>query len=257
MLKNFLKPSHETDLIRFGNNWDGGYLIPKDVVYKTKYLISFGVGYDWSFEKDFNVANKDLKVLCFDHTVNKRFWYKYTIIAIFDFIRSFKQRKKIFRYFEYKKFFNNINRFHFQKKVVDVARNKSNQISIKNLSKIIKNNIFLKIDIENDEWRILGQIRYFKKLLGLVIELHNIDLHSKLLHSFLKKNKYLKIVHIHSNNMGGISCSKDPLVIELTLLNINLSKNYKAVKKNIPFKKHKFDFKNDKFRDEIKIKFKI
>jgi hypothetical protein len=72
-------------------------------------------------------------------------------------------------------------------------------------------------------------------LLGLVIELHNIDLHSKLLHSFLKKNKYLKIVHIHSNNMGGISCSKDPLVIELTLLNINLSKNYKAVKKNIPF----------------------
>jgi hypothetical protein len=58
MLKNFLKPSHETDLIRFGNNWDGGYLIPKDVVYKTKYLISFGVGYDWSFVKYFNVANK-------------------------------------------------------------------------------------------------------------------------------------------------------------------------------------------------------
>jgi len=255
MLKKYLKPTHSTDLIRFGNNWDGGYLIPKDIVYKTEYLISFGVGYDWSFEKDFSIANKNLKLICFDHTVNKRFWYKYTIIAFFDFIKTFKQRKKIFKYFEYKNFFNNKDKFHFQKKIVEVVRNKSKEASIENLSKLIKKNIFLKIDIENDEWRILYQIKYFKKLLGLVIELHNIDLHSKLLHDFLKKNNYLKIVHIHANNMGGISSSKDPLVIELTLLNINLSQNYKLIKKDLTFRKHKFDFKNDKFRDEIRILF--
>ncbi len=256
MLKNFLKPTHKVKLERLGNTKDGGYLIPSEIIEKTKYLISFGVGYDWSFEKDFKIANKKMKVLCYDHTVTRRFWYKYTIIAFFDFIKSLRQRKKIFKYFEYKKFFNNKDVFHFKKQVIDLERDKSKQISLKTLSRSLgKENIFFKIDIDNDEWRILDQIKYFKNLLGIVIELHNIDLNINILQSFLKKNKHLKIVHIHSNNMGGVDKNMDPLVIELTLLNINLSKKYERTN-NKKFKPNKLDFKNDPIRKEIKIKFK-
>lgn len=93
-MKKFLKPQINIKLVRFGNNWDGGYLIPACIVDRTEYLISFGVGYDWSFEKDFKTANKNLRVFCYDHTVTRRFWYKYTIIAFFDFIKNFRQKKK-------------------------------------------------------------------------------------------------------------------------------------------------------------------
>lgn len=252
-MKKFLKPQINVKLVRFGNNWDGGYLIPACIVDRTEYLISFGVGYDWSFEKDFKAANKNLRVFCYDHTVTRRFWYKYTIIAFFDFIKNLRQKKKILKYFEYKNFFNNRDVFHYKKKVTAQESDNSKEISLKTLSKINKY-IFLKIDIDNDEWRIIHQLKYFKKLLGLVIELHNIDLHFKLLRNFLKKNNNLKIAYIHANNMGGISINKDPLVIELTLLNTNLSKNYQ-IGKNKLYKKHKLDFKNDKFRKDINIRF--
>jgi len=255
MLAKYLKPSHKVKLVRLGNNRDGGYLIPEEIINNTEYLVSFGVGYDWSFEKDFKFANKDLKILCFDHTVTRRFWYKYSIIAFFDFIKSFRQRKKILKYFDYKNFFNKKDVFHYKKQVTDIDRNKSKQVSLKSLSKFLnKKKVFFKIDIDNDEWRILNQIKHFRKALGLVIELHNIDLHSKLLNSFLKNNKNFKVVHIHANNMGGIDKNMDPLVIELTLLNTNLSNKYEIIKSK-KFKPHKLDFKNDPFRKEIKIRF--
>jgi len=255
MLKNYLKPICETNLIRFGNKKDGGYIIPDEVVTKTKCLISFGVGYDWSFEKDFKHANKDLKVLCYDHTVTRRFWYKYTIIAFFDLIKSFRQRKKVLKFLDYKKFFNNSDVFHYKKQVVENVKVKENQISLLNLSKKYKKkNVFFKIDIDNDEWRILYQIKYFDNLLGLVLELHNIDLQSELLKKFLLTNKRFKIAHIHANNMGGVDKNGDPLVIELTLLNTKLAKKYKIIK-NKKFKPHPLDFKNDPSRPEIPIKF--
>ena len=255
MLKKYLKPVCKTNLVRFGNNKDGGYLIPEEVVKKTDYLISFGVGYDWSFEEDFKRAKKNLRVFCYDHTVDRRFWYKYTIIAFFDLIKSFRQRKKILKFLDYKNFFNNLDIFHYKKQVVENVRVKTKQISLISLSKKYKKkNIFFKIDIDNDEWRILYQIKYFDKLLGLVLELHNIDLQSRLLKSFLSKNKKFKIAHIHANNMGGIDKNGDPLIIELTLLNTKLAKKYKIIK-NKKFKPHLLDFKNDPCRDEIAIKF--
>ena len=38
-------------LIRIGNKYDGGYLIP-DVLHKIKYCFSGGVGNNYTFEKD-------------------------------------------------------------------------------------------------------------------------------------------------------------------------------------------------------------
>jgi len=46
---SFLKPIYETDLIRIGQDKDGGYLIPQKSLEHTKILYSFGLGADWSF----------------------------------------------------------------------------------------------------------------------------------------------------------------------------------------------------------------
>ena len=41
------------DLIRLGKNNDGGYLVSEKDIKHTKNLISLGVSFDISFEKDF------------------------------------------------------------------------------------------------------------------------------------------------------------------------------------------------------------
>ena len=84
MLKKFLKPKYKVDLVRLGNNFDGGYLIPKKVIKKTKTLLSFGLADDWSFERDFKKHNDECQILCFDQTVNRKYWYEYTIISFFS-----------------------------------------------------------------------------------------------------------------------------------------------------------------------------
>jgi len=76
MLPNFLKPYHTalSNLIRLGRKSDGGYVIDKRVISKTRAIITCGLEAEWSFEKQFQEYNKNCKILAFDHTVNNKFW---------------------------------------------------------------------------------------------------------------------------------------------------------------------------------------
>ncbi len=163
MKKNIFYTKYKVNLIRLGNNYDGGYLIPQTIIKKTKLLLSFGLGTDWSFEKNFKDINKNLKINCYDHTINRKFWYEYTIVAIFFFIKNFKNFNDIFTFFKYRKFFSQINVRHIQKKIV-LKKFNSIDISINEIVKSFRNKrLFLKIDIEGDEYRIIDKLKSFKK----------------------------------------------------------------------------------------------
>ena len=116
MLPKFLQPINNVKLIRLGNKFDGGYVVPLDIIKKIKLLVSFGLGNDWSFENDFKNKNPDVKILVFDHTVTRKYWYEQTIISLFYFLKNLKQFDRIFKYFFYLKFFNNKNKVHILKK---------------------------------------------------------------------------------------------------------------------------------------------
>ena len=73
-LPNFLCPKYECELIRLGNENDGGYSVPSKSLEKTKNVFGFGLGDDWSFEKDFQKLSS-AKIICFDGNVNFRFWF--------------------------------------------------------------------------------------------------------------------------------------------------------------------------------------
>ena len=72
-------------------------------------------------------------------------------------------------------------------------------------SKNSYDNVFLKIDIEGSEYRILDQlIENQKKINGLVIEFHDCDLHFDRINRFIQSFE-LDLVHIHVNNYSYIN----------------------------------------------------
>ena len=79
MIPYYLKPFHTniSNLIRLGRKLDGGYVIDKRVISKTKAVITCGLESEWSFENEFQKYNKNCKIIAFDHTVNKSFWFKF------------------------------------------------------------------------------------------------------------------------------------------------------------------------------------
>ena len=114
MLSTLLKPKHTYDLIRLGQDNDGGYLLEKESAQKTKHLVSFGLADDWSFEKEFKKFNPDATIVCYDHTVNKSYWsvYLWHNIGRLIFLKiSFKKFiDQLKKYSDYKKFFSQMNK---------------------------------------------------------------------------------------------------------------------------------------------------
>ena len=58
MLPIEFKPKHEYELIRLGQDNDGGYLVDKKSIEDSKSLITLGLGFDWSFEKNDAIFGK-------------------------------------------------------------------------------------------------------------------------------------------------------------------------------------------------------
>ena len=256
MLPNILKPfkSRRHNLLRVGPKKDGGYIIDKRIINKSKTIVTCGLNDDWEFEKHYLKINSGSKVIAYDHTVNNKFWkkrFKKDFLA-FILLKKINIRKilDIFKYFEYKFFFKKNN--HIIKKVVLIKKNK-NEISINEILDK-KKNIILKIDIEGDEYKILNTInKEENKINLLIIEFHNISKNMGKIKKFLNNSKF-KIIHLHGNNYGGTDRFNNPNVIEVTLLN---SKKF-FVNRQKTTQKYPIlglDFKNLKRRQDIKIKF--
>jgi hypothetical protein len=198
MLPKEFKPKHKYDLIRIGRNNDGGYLVEKDSILKSNSLVSFGVGFDWSFEKDFFNYRK-IPIHCYDHTLKYSYIKKFSRHSLFSLLKpsmwrfdAFKElKKKIFLYKDYKNFFKE-DVVHFRSAIgIGFKRIRLKEI----FDRIRHNPIFLKIDIEGSEYRILEEIIELQDFIcGIVIEFHDIDLHEdKILNFILNKRIYFKI----------------------------------------------------------------
>ena len=259
MLPTFLKPYHTdlSNLIRLGRKSDGGYVIDKRVISKTRAIITCGLEAEWSFEKQFQGYNKNCKILAFDHTVNNKFWAHRFLN---DFISLLLLRKiklyqilDVFKFLQYLTFFKGKNK-HYLKKIVSVKTKQDNQITI---SEAIGDNkdIVLKVDIEGDEYKVLKEInKNFDKLNLVIIEFHDLQKNLKKIKDFINQTK-LRNIHINANNYGSVDNKGIPQVIEMTLIN---PKKFRIKKqkttRNYPIKG--LDYRNYKRGPEIQISFK-
>lgn len=248
MLSKVLKPKHLYDLIRLGRNNDGGYLVEKNSLKVSKALISFGLSFDQSFEKDFYNFHNKAPIHCYDHTVKYSGIKKFSRRSLLNILNikyySLLGFKNII-----KNFFTN-NRIHFRS-AIGIG---TNLVSINHVfDRIATDHVFLKIDIEGSEYRILNDIlRVQEKLSGLVIEFHNIDLHMDKILNFINNLSSLKIVHIHGQNPGGkdyLDLKGDPIQIEVTFSSV---KNYLDTQAQIP---HPLDQVSDPRFEEVKLSF--
>jgi hypothetical protein len=244
MLPKIFKPKYKYNLIRLGRDNDGGYLVEKESIFKSKSLISLGIGHNWSFESDYNKLNKT-PIFCYDHSINYSLLRKHSIKSIGRyFFRLFKPkyltRKKFFSnmveeillFRAYKKFFNN-NIKHFNYKI-GPGKNDVTLVNIFKNSNLI-DPVFIKIDIEGSEYRILDELIKFQNIItGIVIEFHDFDLHIDNIIKFIE-NLNLELVHIHPQNPAPVNKENIPTQIEITF-----AKNPKKISNLVKFP-HEFD----------------
>jgi len=254
MVPKFFIPENEYDLIRLGRNNDGGYLVERYSIENSKFLLSAGMAWDFSFEKDY-LKKTGNKIYCYDHTLNFQYFFFTWLFIFFKRLILLNGLKKISRAFnniflpiKLKKFFKN-KKTNYIKFGLGLADSR-----IKTLDEIILDceldrDVFIKIDIEGDEYRVLDDlIKHSNKIIGLIIEFHNSDLHYNKIEKFIK-NFELKIVHIHANNSGPLNKYGDPTILEISFA--------KDPKKIGPFKsvRKDLDQPNIKNKKEIDLKF--
>ena len=210
MLPESWKPVSTAALTRLGAPHEGGYVVSSKAIDRSCILLSMGLCADWSFEADY-ICRTGRRVICYDHSVDKIFWAWYTLHGL---VRM--SRERLAKFLKYREFFSSGKAEHRRIKVgYDVPGSASLGTILRAIS---EEQLFLKVDIEGSEYRVLSDIvSHAGRFTGMVMEFHDIDLHRQRISDFLACLEEFAVVNLHANNFGGIDARGNPLVIEVSL----------------------------------------
>lgn len=227
---NHLAPVIRDDLIRLGRKNDGGYVIPRCVFQECDALLSLGICNDWSFDIQFKECLPNAIVHAYDHTT----WRGQMVREKNSQLRKFFKGKSSWADYEQKKrllesydAFFSLHACHFQERVRGRIE-QENDVTIDTIfSRLNPQHLFLKIDIEGDEYRIIDEIiRYTPRITALAVEFHHTDhLRTVFLSAIEKLLQHFAIVHLHANNWGYLANDGLPDVLEITFLAQRLLEN--------------------------------
>jgi len=256
---NYLIPNKVKDLTRLGNNRDAGYVVPISSLKNCNFMVSFGMAENFSMERDFLKFNSQNEIHMYDHTINNNYFYNRiykSIKRLFYFKSSFKNIEKKFQDLEdYKNIIKNKNVSHFKEKIGD-----KNDTSISKVISQINGNkkIFLKSDIEGDEFKFVDEINNNKKNIHLIaIEFHFLDKNRlKFKDSIIELKKYFNLVHLHGNNYAGYCDDGLPKVLEITFTN---REYYNVIENeyNLTFPIKNLDFPNVETVKDLEFSFNV
>ena len=222
--------------IRLGIARDGGYVICENDLNDADFLLSFGLSSEWSFEKDFAMKNPNSPIHVYDYSVSLIF---YVEMFVRECVKLLALRSNIGLVFSKFKVITNYIRFfryrglHFKSRIASPIHGNLDVSIADVFSRVPSSRIFLKIDIEGSEYRVLSEISKFEdRIVGLAIEFHDVNfMFEKFCDALILLNKHFEIIHVHGNNFSFFNSeSKLPDAIELTF-----SRRPEHVKKNRPF----------------------
>jgi len=218
------RPKAPADLIRVGSPEDGGYVLSERVLDATGGLVSMGLCDDWTFEKD--VADRTgAPFVVFDHSVGLKFWIRRALGSTYHGLRTFDFSKiaRSFRFVDYIRYFDDQKHRHVKKAI---GRTEHGFVSLEHAIEIagFDSDLLLKIDIEGAEYRILDQIvEHRNRFCGIVMELHEIDVHQEKIEQFLKAmDEQFLLCHFHANNCTTYGPDDFSIVVEISLMNRKL-----------------------------------
>lgn len=261
-----LKPLAYERLIRLGNKFDGGYVIPEDQIENSSLLLSLGINDDWLFDKQFQHLNPDCRVVGVDYTVGLWFIIKktmqYTPKTIINTVlmRKYKRDKYFIRLLNclfFYSFFRKNNVF-LRKKVAKETNDLD--VSLADLinahSTCAPHSVFLKMDIEGGEYDVLDDLMMKSKQIRVIAaEFHNLDTRTAEFNHFIDKilEKFV-VVHVHGNNYGAFSETINfPESVELTLVNKDLVDKMEFTNHSYPRKD--LDFPNNPRKEDYSLIF--
>jgi len=229
----FLKPEFANDLIHLGDKSDGGYTVSKNSIRFTSNLVSYGLGDNFSFEKDFQLLslqmNHILNIDIYDYSVGKPTFKK----LIKMIIRKILQPETIWfdKYLlwigKYRHFFNTTNARHHQRRIVGFAKKPLDLSAIDTLPTSDLKDTFLKVDIEGGEYEVLESLQgHFDRFTGMVVEFHDVGNNfQKFREIILQISKLQDVVYVHVNNYGAVPTTGIPDVLEISFVRKNLNQN--------------------------------
>jgi Methyltransferase FkbM domain len=207
---NFLRPVTINRKKRLGRHFDGGYIVYERLLEQTDILLTYGVGWETSFEEHFNnLTNKT--VLMFDPTMFGKYLLDLKLV---------KQRLLQFRfgamlsYFHWtwqvwrkKKKLESKNIFFINEGISSIKADKYDTF-VNHLErfKLDGKRIILKIDIEGGEYDIFADKTIYSHLAQvnqLIIEFHNLKQRLRDLKAISAElGKSFSLAHIHANNFS-------------------------------------------------------
>jgi hypothetical protein len=235
-----IRPREYKNLVRLGNNNDGGYIVPIDVMRKCRQLVSYGYGNDFSFERNISEILNDFNIVIYDDAAS---FYKLTKNLFISIIN---------------RIFLGNSEFHPRRKLIDLKTFIQMKITPKIQyinrrivalepmcrieTSIIKTlpafeNYAMKMDIEGSEYSCLKVLATCSNApLVLLVEFHDITLN---LEDFISVLELLRIdfhlINTHINNFGEI-IDGIPQVIEMSFVNKKCGPIPDAFVESIPSK---------------------
>ena len=238
------RPVAVDDLIRVGRAHDGGYVVSRRCVDASRVLVGMGINDDWSFEEDFQRRNPAVRVIGADGSVSgatfdgRATQARMSAIGYFLHLKRWYMRDRMReaahwreRARAFRAFFEEGDRVLHQKFVSDFDdESHVTWSTLCRLEPILGTvapvpTIFAKVDIEDDEYRVLGDmLEDAGRLNGLVIEFHDCDiLWDRFADLMDRAQEYFAVVHVHGNNWSPlIRGTNVPRTLEVSLVNRTL-----------------------------------
>lgn len=202
---SYLCPYIEKDLVRLGADTDGGYVVPERLVKDADFLLSFGLGNDWSFEQDFQTRNPSAGIHVYDGRVT---------------LDHLPNNKKA----DYQEFFQGDVK-HWPEMIGD--QSSGNTTFSDAIARTQANQLFVKMDIEGGEFKCIDEIvAHHDKITGIAIEFHWTWANRPLFKESIDKlGQYYQIAHIHGTNSGKFGDDLLPDVLEVSYIRRDLTES--------------------------------
>lgn len=213
-----IRPQSVGPMRRVGSRNDGGYVIPQNLP-KFNTCITFGLGDDWSFERELLKKGCINNFISYDHTVSlkslihrttRRLKLRnfslhalaYRVLILCRYFRDFKAKKYV----------------HVMKEITELENTDEKTNLLEVAKDLIDSQFMLKVDIEGGEYNLIYQILELSARIPLlIIEFHDTEfMRNKFEDSITKLLKHYVICHTHANNFESLSGDGIPIAVEIT-----------------------------------------